>query len=325
LSVAHVALALMADQFLFVLSPLIVTRLPTQAVAAIEAFDVSTPLSVAHAAFAFVLAPLISGVLFGDRRVGAYIGTAAFAVSYGLLLHARAPVVPTEWSGLVVIFVTVAQVSYLLLAIVLVPLGSMLGRRLRERLEHAPHTRRLPMQAGFVGALVMAVSWAVLLAIPDEQSFEMRLPDEWKPFSAPIRRSWDPAYGDQFLAALGSTERPSYRDPPRVPVVGVSVAPGFNATADDCSRIFNVWGAPPSTLHDSELVDWEETTLPVGPAFEMVRAPEGLVHYSYSVVRERWAGVFPRTLCYVIVVTIPAGSLMDAMDARALAEEFRFR
>ena len=300
------------------------TRLPPQAAAGIGAFGVSTLLSVAHLLLAFAFAALISGVLFGERRLGAYIGTAAFAVSYALLLGARAPVVPTEWSGLSVIFIIVALVAYLLLALVLVPLGSILGRRLRARLELPPRARRLPMAAGLVGALAMAVSWAVLLAIPDEESFEMRLSDEWKSYSAPLRRSWDPAYGDQFLAALGSTDRPSYQNPPRVPVVGVSVATGFNRP-DDCNRAFNVWGAPPSTFYDSELVDWGDTTLPVGPAFELVRAPEGLVHYSYSVARDRWAGVFPHQLCYVIVVTVPAGWPMDAMDARALAEAFRFR
>jgi hypothetical protein len=218
------------------------------------------------------------------------------------------------------------QAVYLLMALVLVPLGSILGRRLLGRPEQAPSARRLPMLAGLVGTLAMAISWTVLLTIPDEQSFEMRLSDNWKPFSVPPRRSWDPSYGDQFLAAYGSADRPSYEDPPRVPVVGVSVAHGgSDATPDDCSRIFNVWGAPPSTLYDSELVDWEETALPVGPAFEMIRAPEGLVHYSYSMTRERWTGLFPWRLCYLIVVTVPAGWSMDAMDARALAEAFRFR
>ncbi len=68
--------------------------------------------------------------------------------------------------------------------------------------------------------------------------------------------------------------------------------------------------------------------LPVGTArAEVLADPRepGAVVYGYGIARTRLVGLLPEAMCYILAITVPAGSPITDADARTIAASFRFR
>ena len=78
-------------------------------------------------------------------------------------------------------------------------------------------------------------------------------------------------------------------------------------------------------LTETEPVRADEAQLPVGPTYEWIGKRDGLTFYSYSFGRERRVLFDSRQLCYMLVITFPDTAGMTEVDARAIAESFRYR
>lgn len=310
------ALSVVQSIVAWLIAPVIAEASPRQA----------AELSVGQSLVLWLTAPILAGAAFRGRRLGAYVGVAASAVAHRALMDSRAEPAPAEWSGLGVVFLNVILIVYLVIVALLVPLGSSIADRLVRRIGPRPGFGRLSRIAAAGGVVAMAVTFTLAVSIPDEDSFAMDVPTGWQIVDTPQRARWDPAYGNEFTAVLGIGGMPSTERPPETPVVGVSVAAGFSGRLDpgDCYRAFEGWTSI-SSLYRGDLVRSGDTTLPVGPAFELVRYAEGLTHHSYAVERERHVGYHARPLCYIVVVTVPDAWPMAEADVRAIAEGFSFR
>jgi hypothetical protein len=244
------------------------------------------------------------------------------AVFYRALELSRAQFPPGEWSSLYAFFDNVIIVAFCVVAAPLMWLGS----RVAPRAGWGRRVNRLTSAAGAVGLFAMCWTWALALGIPDDTSFEIDLPPgatvvERDPFDS----RWEPAYGNERTALLAPGTMPTAAAVPSVPVVGVSVArSGRYPGAQECYNLFQTW-ASVSTLYRAPLVKWGDTLLPAGPAFELTRGPDGMVHYSYALFRQRRLALHSIDLCYLVVVTVPAGWPMTEVEARQIVETFRFR
>lgn len=268
----------------------------------------------------------LAGAAFPHRRLGAYVGVVAAAFAHRALMDGRADTAPREWGGLGDIILNIVVLIYVAIAALLIVLGSYIGARVARRFGRRPVATRLRTIVAAAGLGAFAATWAIALSIPDYQSFAMRVPPAWQVLDAPGRFDWEPAYGHEFTAVLGARRMPSAEQPPETPVVGVSVAVGRTDPIgpDDCYHAFQDWGAT-STLFRADLGRFGATMLPAGRAYELVRHPEGLTHYSFALGRVRHIGYDARPLCYIVVVTVPDGWPMADADARAIAEGFSFR
>ena len=266
----------------------------------------------------WVAAAAIAGWAYGTRWAWASLGVSS---SLGLVVALDALVIgylPGEWSGFDKVIWRISMVVVAVFPL----LPAMIGTLAHDGAE-SPRLARRASRVGVAVVAASALSFATLLVSPATSSFALSLGAHWE--VVPADRSPETAaYGHHLTAVHGSATPPDRSGWPSDPVVGVSVTRG-NGEQDACYRAWNGWPGDPSPLYEAAPVDWGSVTLSAGPAYRVVRAgPDGSVMVGYAMARDRFVGVVLERVCYLLVVTIPAGSDLTEADAARIADGFRF-
>jgi hypothetical protein len=136
---------------------------------------------------------------------------------------------------------------------------------------------------------------------------------------------FDPTYGDDFTAVLGSSDPPTRNGPPTSPILGVSTM-RVAETPAVCIQQIHGWSTRDVPLYQGETIESGVVDLPTGAAFRKLTAPrsDGSRLYGWGIVRTRQVGVLTEPLCYMLVLSVPGGTVTPA-EADAIAASFRFR
>ena len=272
---------------------------------------------------------LVGGAIFRGHVLGAWLGCVSAAVALLILFSMLTRSPPHEYSGLDQGIYTIGVFVFAFLAAVglmAYELASVVGggewfapRGLVSRIGAV-----IAAVVGVVAIVATVVTWVGLIDRPGLQSYELSLPAGWTIVDRVGYR--DPALGETLTGVYGTDESPTSGESPEHPVVGVSVTRAA-ASPTECLGAFQGWPGVDSILYDSALLDHGLVSLPAGPAYREVRAPEpsGTVVYGYGLHRIRSIGFIREQLCYAVVVTLPPDSPVSRRAAEAIVRSFRFR
>ena len=285
-------------------------------------FAAGTLASLLGIFFGWPVLALGVGALSRGRLVFALLGLGAAAFAWTRIYATLSPLPPFEGPDYGLAFGAP-------LAILTTPIALWLGSRLAP----APRTRResTPSGVGLVaGAIALVVTGLTALPaflVPSTSSFSLDLPAGWTRLPRSYDTAlFDPTYGDDFTAVFGSSDPPSRDWPPRTPVLGVSTV-RVEETPAVCIQQIHGWSTRDVPLFQGETIEAAAVELPSGPAFRKVTAPrsDGARLYGWGIVRGRQVGVVSEPLCYIVVLSVPAGAALTPADADAIAASFRFR
>jgi hypothetical protein len=270
------------------------------------------------------LALFVGGIAFGIayRSALTLVGELASVWCWSALQGSLAPHVPSETFG--GFELAMAFIGGLALAMAAYVVSLLF--RLRPR----PKVGRRPgLVLGLISVIVFGSSVVVVAATPYGSSFTIETPAGWAPHSVSVDWNVGPEYGTTFRASVSGIETPLDSTGPLVPMLGVSVLRrefGDYATSD-CLMILDTWGGPSSWLY-SGINQREDTSLSpaISGAHEvLVKTPAGDRIYALDISRNRMVGFVPENLCYLVVISLPADSMMTEAQVNDIFATFRFR
>jgi hypothetical protein len=214
------------------------------------------------------------------------------------------------------------------LALVTVPFALWLGARLAPPTPARGHPTPsgIGIAAGLIALVVTAGTAIPAFAVPSRSSFAFDLPSGWNTLPHTYDTAlFDPTYGDDFTAVLGSSDPPKRDWPPTTPILGVSTV-RVEETPAVCIQQIHGWSTRDVPLYQGETIESGKVDLPTGAAFRKLTAPrsDGSRLYGWGIVRTREVGVLTEPLCYMLVLSVPEGTVTTA-EADAIAASFRFR
>jgi len=267
---------------------------------------------------------LVGGIAFGIayRSALTLVGELASVWCWSALQGSLAPHVPSETPG--GFELAMAFIGGLGLAMAAYVVSLLFRLRPRPKIG-----RRPGLVLGLVSVIVFASSVVVVATTPYGSSFTIETPPGWATYSVSVDYTVGPEYGTTFRASVSGIETPQNSSGPLAPMLGVSVLRReFGNYADsDCLRILDSWGGPASWLYTgyNEHKDTSLSPAVSGAAEVLVRTAAGDRIYGLGVSRNRMVGFVPENLCYLVVVSLPADSMLTEAQVNDIFATFRLR